>query len=162
MPSKRAEGASKVGAGTSGSAMAQRRAERRGAERRNSDERWLAILEAGSRVFRKFGYASATLEDVAKEVGINRATLYYYVADKSELLVAILGIARDPDGAYDLAVEAADLQAAALGKNLLVGRAHEMAHEDRPFFGTDAYQLGGAAERERRIGFAERHLEADH
>lgn len=72
------------------SAMAKRRDERRRAERRGSDERWLAILEAGSRVFRKLGYAHATLEDVAREVGINRATLYYYVADKEELLIAIL------------------------------------------------------------------------
>jgi len=72
------------------SAMAKRRDERRRAERRGSDERWLAILEAGSRVFRRLGYAHATLEDVAREVGINRATLYYYVAHKEELLIAIL------------------------------------------------------------------------
>jgi len=70
--------------------MAQRRAGRRAAENRTSDERWLAILDAASRVFRLLGYQAATLEDVAKEVGINRATLYYYVADKAELLIAIL------------------------------------------------------------------------
>ena len=70
--------------------MAQRRAGRRASESRTSEERWLAILDASSRVFRKLGYQQATLEDVAKEVGINRATLYYYVADKAELLIAIL------------------------------------------------------------------------
>ena len=70
--------------------MAQRRAERRNADRRGSEERWTAIMAAGSEVFRKLGFAQATLEDVAKEVGINRATLYYYVADKEELLIAIL------------------------------------------------------------------------
>ena len=72
------------------SGMAQRRAERRSADRRGSEERWVAIMEAGSEVFRRLGYAQATLEDVAKEVGIHRATLYYYVADKEELLIAIL------------------------------------------------------------------------
>jgi AcrR family transcriptional regulator len=70
--------------------MAQRRAGRREAERRTSDERWQAILAAGSRVFRRLGYQQATLEDVAQEVGINRATLYYYVADKAELLISML------------------------------------------------------------------------
>src|SRR6202162_5834240 len=49
-----------------------------------------------------------------------------------ELLVAVLGVAGDADGADDLPVGAADLQAAALGKNLLAACAHEIAHEDRP------------------------------
>ncbi|MEX0666387.1 MAG: TetR/AcrR family transcriptional regulator [Acidimicrobiia bacterium] len=85
MPAKQARTRGKPGSG-----MAQRRAERRNADRRNSEERWAAIMEAGSEVFRRLGYAHATLEDVAREVGINRATLYYYVADKEELLIAIL------------------------------------------------------------------------
>lgn len=80
----------KRGAAGSPSGMARRRAERRRAERRGSDRRWEAILAAGSRVFRRLGYARATLEDVASELGLHRATLYYYVADKAELLVAIL------------------------------------------------------------------------
>ena len=72
------------------SGMARRRTERRRAEQRGSDQRWEAILAAGSAVFRRLGYAQATLADVARELGINRATLYYYVADKAELLVRIL------------------------------------------------------------------------
>lgn len=36
------------------------------------------------------GYTQATLEDVAQEVGLNRATLYYYVGTKQELLVSLL------------------------------------------------------------------------
>ena len=48
------------------------------------------IVAAAARVFRAQGYAQTTLEDVAREVGINRATLYYYVADKGELLVEVV------------------------------------------------------------------------
>jgi len=70
--------------------MATRRAERRRSNRVGSDERWMAIVEAGSRVFHRLGYAQTTLQDIAREVGINRASLYYYVADKEELLIAIL------------------------------------------------------------------------
>ena len=59
-------------------------------EARKSDQRWQNILAGGARVFRRLGYGNATLEDVAREVGIDRSTLYYYVATKAELLVAIL------------------------------------------------------------------------
>jgi TetR/AcrR family transcriptional regulator, cholesterol catabolism regulator len=41
-------------------------------------------------VFRREGFARARLEDVAVEVGINRASLYYYVGTKEELLIALI------------------------------------------------------------------------
>jgi AcrR family transcriptional regulator len=47
-------------------------------------------MTGAAQVFRRLGYAQATLEDVAQEVGINRATLYYYVGTKEELLVSLL------------------------------------------------------------------------
>lgn len=48
------------------------------------------MLVAAAEVFRRMGYSQARLEDVAQEVGISRATLYYYVGTKEELLVALL------------------------------------------------------------------------
>ncbi|WP_245848936.1 TetR/AcrR family transcriptional regulator [Mycobacterium palustre] len=69
---------------------ARRRQERRNAERRASGERWQTILKGAAEVFRREGYARARLEDVAVEVGINRASLYYYVGTKEELLVALI------------------------------------------------------------------------
>jgi AcrR family transcriptional regulator len=41
-------------------------------------------------VFSREGFARARPEDVAFEVGINRASLYYYVGTKEELLVALI------------------------------------------------------------------------
>lgn len=70
--------------------IARRRAERRQANGRRSDARWAEIVQGAGRVFRRLGYGQSTLEDVAAEVGINRATLYYYVGTKEELLVALL------------------------------------------------------------------------
>ncbi|GHF41450.1 AcrR family transcriptional regulator [Amycolatopsis bartoniae] len=64
--------------------------ERRQAGRQRSDARWAEILTGAARVFGRLGYAQSTLEDVAAEVGISRATLYYYVGTKEELLVALL------------------------------------------------------------------------
>jgi AcrR family transcriptional regulator len=72
------------------SEIARRRRERRLASGRRSDTRWLEILGAASKVFRRVGYPQATLDDVAGEVGLHRATLYYYVGTKEELLVALL------------------------------------------------------------------------
>lgn len=70
--------------------IARRRMERRLASGRKSDARWQEILDGAARVFQERGYPQATLEDVANEVGINRATLYYYVGTKEELLVSLL------------------------------------------------------------------------
>lgn len=70
--------------------IARRRIERRQASGRRSDERWAEILTGAARVFQRLGYSPSTLEDVATEVGVNRATLYYYVGTKEELLVALL------------------------------------------------------------------------
>lgn len=70
--------------------IARRRQERRQSSGRRSDERWNEIMTSAATVFARLGYAQSTLEDVAGEVGINRATLYYYVGTKEELLVALL------------------------------------------------------------------------
>lgn len=70
--------------------IARRRFERRQATGRRSDARWEEILAGAGRVFRRLGYGQSTLEDVAAEVGISRATLYYYVGTKEELLVGLL------------------------------------------------------------------------
>jgi AcrR family transcriptional regulator len=72
------------------SEIGRRRAERREAGGRRSDQRWNDVLVAAAEVFRRLGYSQARLEDVAQEVGISRATLYYYVGTKEELLVALL------------------------------------------------------------------------
>src|SRR5262245_54419904 len=72
--------------------IARRRMERRQASGRRPDARWQEILAGAGRVFRRLGYGQSTLEDVATEVGINRATLYYYVGTKEELLVALLDV----------------------------------------------------------------------
>ncbi|WFE20354.1 TetR/AcrR family transcriptional regulator [Solwaraspora sp. WMMD937] len=75
---------------TAASDIARRRMERRLASGRKSDARWQEVLDGAARVFQRLGYAQTTLEDVATEVGINRATLYYYVGTKEELLVSLL------------------------------------------------------------------------
>jgi len=48
-----------------------------------------AILEAAEAVFAEEGYDRARLEDVARRVGIRRASLLYHFRDKSSLYAAV-------------------------------------------------------------------------
>jgi AcrR family transcriptional regulator len=43
------------------------------------------IISAAARVFRRKGFRAAKLQDIAKEIGKDRASLYYYTSGKDEL-----------------------------------------------------------------------------
>src|SRR3978361_1430139 len=53
------------------------------------------VLEAAIRVFHKKGYASASIQDVAEEVGVLKGSLYHYIDSKEDLLARIF---EDPAG----------------------------------------------------------------
>jgi len=54
-----------------------------------------AILDVAVRVFRERGYDGSTLEDVARAAGITKASIYYHVRSKEELLARGVGRALD-------------------------------------------------------------------
>jgi AcrR family transcriptional regulator len=49
-----------------------------------------AILEAAGRVFQKWGVNKTTMEDIAREAGKGKSTLYYYYSSKDEIFDAVL------------------------------------------------------------------------
>ena len=49
-------------------------------------EKLQEILVKVSEQFRKYGIKSMTMDDVARELGISKKTLYQYVADKTDLI----------------------------------------------------------------------------
>ncbi len=55
-----------------------------------SEQTRAAILESAERQFARRGFAAARLEDIAREVGIRRASIVYYYKDKAELYDAVL------------------------------------------------------------------------
>lgn len=59
-----------------------RMAEPSAAYRRRLDE----IVQTATAVFRRDGYDAGSLDDVAAELGLRRASLYHYVRSKAELL----------------------------------------------------------------------------
>ncbi len=73
-------------------------------ERRNE------IIAAGAQVFRERGYEASSLRDVAEQLGTDRASLYYYVANKNELfqLVTRTAVEEVVAAAESIHSEAAD------------------------------------------------------
>ncbi len=67
------------------SEIGRRRAARAAADSPGYTERVQAIREAAVRVFRAKGLQVTTLNDIAEEVGMSRAALYYYVGSKEQL-----------------------------------------------------------------------------
>lgn len=48
------------------------------------------ILVAAAQVFARAGYARATLDDVALQMGVSRGVIYYYFRNKEELLTELV------------------------------------------------------------------------
>ena len=67
------------------------------------------VIEAAIRVFHKKGYASASIQDVAEEVGVLKGSLYHYIDSKEDLLARIF---EDSAGHFEaMLAEAAKLDA---------------------------------------------------
>ncbi|MEM9123668.1 MAG: TetR/AcrR family transcriptional regulator, partial [Pseudomonadota bacterium] len=58
-----------------------------------------AIIEAAAGLFAEQGYSGTTLDGVAARLGITKPTLYYYFANKEEILIACMS------SAYESVVE---------------------------------------------------------
>ena len=53
-------------------------------------ERRRELIRVAANVFKEKGFAAATLNDIARQLGTDRASIYYYVANKDELLQEIV------------------------------------------------------------------------
>lgn len=68
------------------SAIARRRANAKTTSKSNYHERRAEIVSAAAGLFKAKGYRGTTLADIAGAVGADRASLYYYIGGKEELL----------------------------------------------------------------------------
>jgi AcrR family transcriptional regulator len=48
------------------------------------------LLEAATRLFRQRGYHATSMQDLGEALGMNRGSLYHYIASKDDLLWSIL------------------------------------------------------------------------
>src|SRR4029450_2275726 len=49
------------------------------------------VLQAAGRIFREQGYGSASMDAIAREAGVSKATPYAHFAGKDQLFAAIVG-----------------------------------------------------------------------
>jgi AcrR family transcriptional regulator len=56
-----------------------------------SEWRHHEVLEAARRIFALLGYAATNVEEIAKEAGMAKGTLYLYFKSKEEVFAAVLG-----------------------------------------------------------------------
>ncbi len=66
------------------------------------DEKKLEILERATAVYMKYGIKSVTMDDLAKELGISKKTIYKYFSDKNNLIEAIIELKIEMDKAICL------------------------------------------------------------
>ncbi len=55
-----------------------------------SEWRHKEVLEAARRIFARLGYAAANVEEIAKEAGMAKGTVYLYFKSKEEVFIAVL------------------------------------------------------------------------
>ncbi|NWJ52684.1 MAG: TetR/AcrR family transcriptional regulator [Bacteroidetes bacterium] len=54
------------------------------------DEKFEKIIIESAALFRKYGIRSLSMDDISRELGISKKTIYQYVANKAELIEKIL------------------------------------------------------------------------
>lgn len=86
---------------------------RRSAARTDSSATYRAkrkeIAEAAVRVFNRLGFKQASIAAVAEEMGVDRASLYYYISSKEELFDEVVRTVVERNCAMAKQIETSDL-----------------------------------------------------
>ena len=61
------------------------------------EEKKLKVLESAGKLILKYGVKSMTMDDIARELGISKKTLYQYVEDKNDLIKQIIQLDMEMD-----------------------------------------------------------------
>ena len=57
----------------------------------------MELLERSSAVFMKYGLKSVTMDDLCREIGVSKKTIYKYFVDKNDLVLSIIQFKVDMD-----------------------------------------------------------------
>ena len=57
--------------------------------RKKAEQRKAELIEAARRVFRRKGYAAASVSDIVREAGVSQGTCYFYFKDKEAAFEAV-------------------------------------------------------------------------
>ena len=78
------------------------------------------IAEAAVRVFHKLGYQGASLSAVAAEVGVDRATIYYYFSSKEEMFDEIVRAVLENNEAFARRIAGSNMKPARKMRELVM------------------------------------------
>jgi TetR/AcrR family transcriptional regulator, cholesterol catabolism regulator len=92
------------------------------------EENLRKIVEKSASLFNKYGIRSISMDDVAKELGISKKTLYQYVSNKNELIEYLLQLEYEKISAIIDDVKALNLNA--IDSLLLVSKKISQVHQD--------------------------------
>ena len=88
------------------------------------DERFEEVLTISARLFREKGFRATSMEDIATEMGVTKAALYYYIESKHDLLYEIC------DTAINHLIEGVrEIRPGARGPGGASGQAHPLARQ---------------------------------
>jgi AcrR family transcriptional regulator len=107
------------------------------------------VLAVAARLFRERGYRATGLDQIADELGVTRAALYYYFDTKQELLEAICGKSMDAVESALQEVQAVPDAAERLGAFARAFARNTATDSARVFF-RDAKELGPEARQRLR------------
>jgi TetR/AcrR family transcriptional regulator, cholesterol catabolism regulator len=75
------------------------------------DEKVDRILSESLRLFKKNGIRSVNMDDISKEMGMSKKTIYQYFANKSELVEKVLGYMHEQESMVCLDVDVTKMNA---------------------------------------------------
>lgn len=102
---------------------------------REKEEKKKVIIEAAEKLFFSKGFDDVSMGDIAKEVGVNRATLYLYFEDKESIYFAV--VLRGMHIMHDLFEEGVARETTGIRKIEATGRAFFNFYRRHP----DYYRL---------------------
>jgi AcrR family transcriptional regulator len=102
------------------SGIGKRRAAAKLDQAPNYEKRRKEISIAATRVFNKRGFRGTTISAVASELGIDRASLYYYISSKEELFDELVREVSEDNLALAQGIQKSDLPPADKLKQLII------------------------------------------
>ncbi len=72
------------------------------------EEKYKHILNESARIFQTYGIRNISMDDISRELGISKKTLYQYVSNKADLLLKTLEYLHEQDNEALFGVKAAE------------------------------------------------------
>ncbi len=99
---------------------------------REREARRVAILDAAKEIFKEKGFATATMDDIAKQAELAKGTVYLYYKSKEELLIGL--VMRALDLMAEVFEEGMAAKESAFEKLLSMGDAYWKFANEYPFY----------------------------